>query len=268
MSPGDLVSVLDLVSVVIVTYNRWPRLLAAIDSVKAQTHPNVEIIVVNDGSPDPAYYDSERPDGVTWVDLPAENVCGMACAGHTRNAGIALARGAYVAFLDDDDEWLPEKLSTQLAAMARSGHRMSCTEAFMGDGPMVPGAKYPVYHREHFREFCVDFFERTGRTWTGRLPDVFTLDLIREHDFIITSTVLIDRALLEETGGFKCLPHGQEDDDLWVRCLEHVDCLHLNEPLVYYDGRLAKYKREAMLHRRFLRGLRRLDPRPRARVAR
>jgi glycosyltransferase involved in cell wall biosynthesis len=257
----------DLVSVVIPTYNRFASLLAAIASVKAQTHTNVEIIVVDDGSPDPAYH-SVRPDGVTWVDLPAASVCGRACAGHTRNAGIALASGEFVAFLDDDDAWLPEKLSKQLAAMARSGYRMSCTEALMGDGPMVTGAQYPVYHREYFREFCVNFFEKTGREWTGRLPDVFTLQLIREHDFIITSTVVADRALLDEAGGFKCLPHGQEDDDMWLRCLEHGDCLHLNEPLVYYDGRLAMYKREAMLHRRILRRLRRLDPRPRGREAR
>lgn len=249
------------VSVIIPTHNRFASLLAAVASVKRQTHGNVEVIVVNDGSSDPAYY-STRPVDVTWLDLPKPTTitCGRPCPGHARNAGLSLASGDVVAFLDDDDLWLPEKLSRQLRAMARTGHRMSCTDGLMGDGPMRPRSRYPVYLREYFGDFCVEFYERTGRHWTGRLPDVFTRDLVRDHNFIITSSVVVERALLDETGGFNCLPKGQEDVDLWLRCLERVDCLHVHEPLIYYDGRLglARRKRDARLHRRIARRLRRL----------
>ena len=245
------------VSVIIPTHDRFESLLAAIASVRSQTHRDLELIVVNDGSSDPAY-DSTRPDDVTWIDLPVPTrvSCGRACPGHVRNAGLARASGDFVAFLDDDDEWLPAKLSKQLDAMAASGLRMSCTEALVGDGPMVPGSRYPVYHREFFRGFCVDHYRKTGRRWPGHLPDVFTRDFIIEHNFIITSSVVVDRRLLHETGGFECLPRGEEDAELWLRCLERTNCLHLNEPLVYYDGRGLVPPQHDSLHRRILRRVR------------
>jgi glycosyltransferase involved in cell wall biosynthesis len=241
------------VSVIIPTHNRFERLLAAVASVQNQTHGDVELIVVNDGSSDPAY-GSGRPEGVTWLDLPVPTVvsCGRPCPGHVRNAGLARAAGDFVAFLDDDDAWAPTKLYKQLDAMAASGQRMSCTEALMGDGPMVPGKRYPIYHREFFRTVCVEHYRKAGRRWPGRLPEVFTRDFILGHNFIITSSVVLERDLLHETGGFNCLPRGEEDEDLWLRCLERTDCLHLNEPLVYYDGRgQARPKRDA-LHRRIV----------------
>ena len=95
------------VSVIIPSYNRFVSLQAALASVFRQSHSNLEAIVVNDGSSDPAYY-SARSDRVRWVDLrpPTRETCGRPCPGHARNAGIALATGDYVAFLDDDDAWL------------------------------------------------------------------------------------------------------------------------------------------------------------------
>jgi glycosyltransferase involved in cell wall biosynthesis len=245
------------VSVIIPTHDRFESLLVAIASVRSQTHRRIELIVVNDGSSDTAY-ESGRPEDVTWLDLPVPTSvsCGRPCPGHVRNAGLARASGDFVAFLDDDDAWLPTKLSKQLDAMATSGRRMSCTEALVVEGSMVPGRRYPIYHREFFRSFCVDHYRKTGRRWPGRLPDVFTRDFILEHNFIITSSVVVDRELLDETGDFECLPRGEEDAELWLRCLERTDCLHLNEPLVYYDGRGLLPPEHDALRRRILRRMR------------
>lgn len=102
------------VSVVIVTYNKAATIGPAIESVLRQTHQNVEVLVVDDGSTDET---AERVqafgDRVRY--LPKEN----GGTGSARNLGIEQAQGKYVAFLDGDDLWLPRKLEIQLAAFER-----------------------------------------------------------------------------------------------------------------------------------------------------
>ena len=97
------------VSVVIPTYNRRDLLLRAIDSVRAQTLPVEEVIVVDDGSTDgtgEAVRDRFGP-GITYL---RQDNAGVSAA---RNRGLAAARGEYLALLDSDDEWLPEKTLRQ-----------------------------------------------------------------------------------------------------------------------------------------------------------
>jgi glycosyltransferase involved in cell wall biosynthesis len=100
-----------LVSAVIPVHRGERFLPAALDSVAAQTHPNVETIVVDDGSPDASADLAEGRPGVTVLRRPRG---GVAAA---RNAGIAVARGEFIALLDQDDEWLPDRLARQLAAL-------------------------------------------------------------------------------------------------------------------------------------------------------
>jgi glycosyltransferase involved in cell wall biosynthesis len=99
-----------LVSVVIPTYNNARYLAAAIDSALAQTWPRVEVIVVDDGSRDETPQ-VVAPYGDRVVYLRQENQ-GLAAA---RTAGLARATGVYVAWLDSDDVWNPEKLAVQVA---------------------------------------------------------------------------------------------------------------------------------------------------------
>lgn len=106
---------LPAVSVVIVTYNKADTIVAAIDSVLRQTFRDFEVLVVDDGSTDQtprlvrAYGDRVRY-------LPKTN----GGTGSARNLGIAQSRGAFVAFLDGDDLWLPDKLTRQLAVFERA----------------------------------------------------------------------------------------------------------------------------------------------------
>lgn len=106
-----------LVSVVVPTYNRCEQLPRAIDSILKQTAQDLEVIVVDDGSSDDTPAVAKRFTDPRVRYLRREN--GGVCA--ARNTGIAAARGDWLAFLDDDDEWLPEKLSLQLAAAERAG---------------------------------------------------------------------------------------------------------------------------------------------------
>lgn len=103
------------VSVVIPTYNRAAKVQSTIDSVLAQTVTNLEVIVVDDGSSD----DTEKVLGEIYADrirYYGQTNQGVSMA---RNKGIAEARGEWIAFLDSDDLWEPEKLELQLKALER-----------------------------------------------------------------------------------------------------------------------------------------------------
>ena len=103
------------VSVIIPTFDRISVLPRALDSVLAQTRPAGEVIVVDDGSTDGTAELLERDyPGVTTI---RQSNRGVSAA---RNAGLAAASGDWIAFLDSDDEWRPQKLERQLDALAAS----------------------------------------------------------------------------------------------------------------------------------------------------
>ena len=109
-----------LVSAVIPTRNRPDLVCRAVRSALAQTYPNIEVIVVIDG-PDPASFASLEVLGDPRIRIIAleESVGGS----EARNTGAREAQGSYIALLDDDDEWLPEKIATQVAIAAKSTAR-------------------------------------------------------------------------------------------------------------------------------------------------
>jgi glycosyltransferase involved in cell wall biosynthesis len=123
------------VSVVIPAYNSAATLGRALDSVLAQTVPAREILVIDDGSTDgtPALVAARYPT-VTCVVQP------NAGAAAARNHGVRLARGAYVAFVDADDEWAPTKLERQLAVFAAQPGigLLACLVVFVRDGSRTP----------------------------------------------------------------------------------------------------------------------------------
>lgn len=102
-----------LVSGVVITHNRLGLLKRAIDSVLKQTYPNMECIVVSDASTDGTdEYCSSLP--IRFISIPKSESKG---GNHARNLGLLAAKGEYVAFLDDDDYWMPTKIEKQMALM-------------------------------------------------------------------------------------------------------------------------------------------------------
>jgi glycosyltransferase involved in cell wall biosynthesis len=101
----------ELVSVIIPAYNRASTIIRAIDSVLNQTYKIFEIIIVDDGSLDNTkqLVESIKDKRMVYIKHPRNE--GGAAA---RNTGIKVAKGQYIAFLDSDDEWLPEKIEKQL----------------------------------------------------------------------------------------------------------------------------------------------------------
>ena len=110
---------MELVTAIITTHKREPEIVErALKSILAQTYKNIEIIVVDDS---PESFESRKAvkDSVTRytnqnVKYVQHDECKGACA--ARNTGLYMAKGEYVAFLDDDDEWLPEKIEKQSRA--------------------------------------------------------------------------------------------------------------------------------------------------------
>jgi glycosyltransferase involved in cell wall biosynthesis len=227
-----------LVTVIIPSYNRFPSLLRAIASIQAQTWSEVEIIVVNDGSTDRTYYDhawSTMPRvTVVHLDVNTRQRFGYACAAYVRNQGIDRARGAYVAFCDDDDIWLPHKLERQMAAMQATGCAMSSTDGYIGRGPYLPSSTYRRYNAEHFFPQLQHIYRRTEFLKAG-FPAVWDIAFMRVHNCMICSSVVIEKRLLDTIGGFRIMPPPGEDYDCWLRALAFTRSAYVDEPCFYYD---------------------------------
>ena len=103
------------VSVIVPAHNAAPYLAEAIESIQAQAYGNLDIVVIDDGSTD-ATAEIAAVDGVRLRSQPQRG------AGAARNAGLALARGEFIAFLDADDLWTAGRLGLQLSALASRPH--------------------------------------------------------------------------------------------------------------------------------------------------
>ena len=120
-----------LVSVIMPAYNAGVFIEEAIRSVMAQTVADWELLVLDDGSSDDTLIIAQRlaREDCRIRLMPNERNMGVA---RTRNRGLDLCRGEYVAFLDSDDIWYPQKLETQLAAMKKTGADLSyCSYAIV-----------------------------------------------------------------------------------------------------------------------------------------
>ncbi|MGQ0799752.1 MAG: glycosyltransferase family 2 protein [Pseudomarimonas sp.] len=228
------------VSVIIPTHNRHDLLMKAVDSALAQTVP-VEVIVVDDASTQEAYKRTP-PRGVTWIRRRRSTILelGFPCPGLVRNVGAKVAGGQHLAFLDDDDEWFPNKIERQLEEIEKNACGMCSTDAFAGEAPFSSDQSYQRYHLGMYAKFVESFFQKRDPNWNGMLPTTFDRELICAHNFIITSSVLCDASLFWKVGGFMSVPIGQEDGGLWRRMLEHTSCKYIDEPLVFYSIRPAK----------------------------
>ena len=106
-----------LVSAVIITHNRRDLVVGAISSVQAQTYKNIELFVIDDASQDGTRELLEKRslnEGFSYIYIPSDESKG---GNYARNLGIKASHGEYVAFLDDDDEWFPDKIFKQVSFM-------------------------------------------------------------------------------------------------------------------------------------------------------
>jgi glycosyltransferase involved in cell wall biosynthesis len=205
------------VSVIIPTFNRWPLVREAVASVLAQSYRNFEVIVVDDGSSDGTVEKlSARRDHLKIIRQPRTGVSAA------RNAGARAACGHYLAFLDSDDLWLPDKLAIQIAFMRAHPELAICqTEEIWirRDVRVNPKKKHQKPAGDIFRA---------------------SLDLC----LVSPSAVMLTKQLFDRLGGFDESLPVCEDYDLWLRiALEHPVGLVAQPLIVKRGGRADQLSR-------------------------
>lgn len=197
-----------LVSVIIPTYNRANVLARALKSVLRQTYDNLEIIVVDDGSTD-------ETEQLILKKFPQINFIktenkGVSAA---RNLGVEKSSGEYIAFLDSDDEWMPEKIQKQIEMLTLEGWRwVHGEERWIRNGVRVNQKK---------------IHQKSG-------GDIFNRAL---HLCLISpSTVVLEKKLFWDFNGFDEKFIVCEDFDLWLRILSKHEIGFVQDEVIFKYG--------------------------------
>jgi len=196
-----------LVSVVIPTRDRRVLTAEAVASVLAQTFPDLELVVVDDGSTDGTAEHLERTFRDTRLQILRQENLGVSAA---RNRGARETRGDWLAFLDSDDLWLPRKLERQLELLRPPEPAPACytEEVWHRRGrwanPRKVHAKYDGWIFPQCLPLCI----------------------------VSPSSVLLRRDVFDELGGFDESLPACEDYDLWLRLAAHYPVRLLPERLI------------------------------------
>jgi hypothetical protein len=198
------------VSVIIPVYNREFLVARAIESVLSQTYKKLEVVLVDDGSTDGtgAVLDRYADRYQGKVRVVHQDRSGQVIA---RNNGIGIATGAYIAFLDSDDTWLPEKLGCQIPL-------------FQKDIGLVYAGIFEV--------------GQNGQVLRVVLPEKkmrgYVYHRLLEKNAITGGSVVVTREALDRVGLFDEKLRAAENWDLWIRISKHFLVDFVNEPLVTY----------------------------------
>lgn len=194
----------DLVSVVIPTYNRALDLSRAIDSVLLQTYSHWEIIIIDNNSEDGT---DELINDYNDSRIKVFKINNMGVIAASRNLGVQKSSGDYVAFLDSDDWWYPEKLELSLK--------------YITQGADV------VYHDMHIaKKRSQKLFLKKARTRSLVTPVFF--DLIKNGNGLNTSSVVVRKKILQEVGLMSEAPEliASEDYDAWLKIAKITEKFH------------------------------------------
>ena len=214
-----------MVSAIVTTYKREPSMvLRAVNSILAQTYNDMEIIVVDDSPKDYPYREEvkrtvtdrlEEFPQVKFIYIRHEHNMGACVA---RNTGLNAASGEYIAYLDDDDEWLPEKIEKQVKKIEQS------------DAVLVYCGSY-----------CKNESKGTCEIVRKEYISGYAFTALLYRNFIeSTSYPLIRKDRLQEIGGFDPLMKSAQDYDVWLRLVEKNKIDYVPEPLVIYHEHVGE----------------------------
>lgn len=199
------------VSVIIPTYNRSATIKRAVDSVFNQTYKNFELIIIDDGSSDKT--ESLLKDYFSYSNFiyKRQKNSGVASA---RNHGIQTAKAEWIAFLDSDDEWLPEKLETQVRF-----HRNN-----------------PILKVSQTEEIWIRKGRRVNPMKKHSKPSGWIFESCVPLCLISPSAVMIHRDVFDRVGVFDEKLPACEDYDLWLRLTLDYRVQTLDKPLIKKYG--------------------------------
>ncbi len=195
-----------LVSVIIPTHNRPELLVRAVKSVKRQTYPNIEVIIIDDAN-DSRVFDLYTNDETVKLLVNETNRGGC----YSRNRGIAKSKGKYINFLDDDDILYPTKIEKQVALFAKNPHqieRLGFVVCHTNDGRMG---------------FNVIKYNKVRGDIHKRLLEKFLIDGIE--------TVLYKKEALQKVNGFDEEMISNHEYDLQIRLSEFYEVDYVDEVL-------------------------------------
>lgn len=224
------------VCVIIPTYRRPQELRRAVESALAQTVRPAEVVIVDDNRDDPAA--REASHAIAMDHRPVVTVLehsGRPGGSAARNAGADRATAAVLAFLDDDDWWMPTKLERQLAAL----HRHPETVGIVFTGLRV-----------------VDEAGTLIRERIASVPAMPHRELARQNFIGTVSSVLIPRSVFSDVGGFDPDLPARQDLDLWLRIADRWPIVAVSEALTVYvnhtHGISKDFSKKIDAHERFL----------------
>lgn len=223
------------VSVVIPTFNRRELVGPALESVRAQTLQDIEVIIVDDASSD------GTPDWIRCHFPEFQLLCSEQNSGASgaRNRGLALARGDYVAFLDDDDQWYPGFLQAQVEALQQnpeavlsfSSYSLMSREGRLHYPDIRPSYTYSSVEEHFLTEFFIHsmslvMVRREALTQVAWLDGAyrvvhdcdFYLRLLAQGGFYHLPQVLVSRQALEESLVSRLEPWEQEEQE-FLNCV-------------------------------------------------
>lgn len=233
---------LDLVSVIIPTFNRFESLINTIESIKEQTYKNIEIIVINNCSTEKEYYEYNwEENNIIIIHLEVEESskkkysfnCGY---GYHRNFGLEIAKGKYVAFADDCGIWFPLKLELQINAMKDTRCKMSSTDGLFGHGIYNKNISYPKYNAQYYYNDIQNIFQnKKSNLLNNGFPNIWDLKFMLIHNCIIPSSVIIEKEIIILVGKFN-IANYDEEYNYWLRALTFTDNVYINDSYIYYNA--------------------------------
>jgi glycosyltransferase involved in cell wall biosynthesis len=225
-----------VISVVIPTYNRAGLLPRAVESALAQTVAPLEILIVDDGSTDDTKSVCSRwPAPVRYIATPNGGVA------RARNVGIKEARGEWIALLDSDDEWEPNKLAAQRAALAAAPDARWCIAGCTlvdGDGQTRPGrqgyeAAFPVFAET--RDSAAEYFGRALRKVGDGVYAGDLYETLFRGNVVLPSSVMVHRDVFARCGAFNPDFRYAEETEFFHRVAAQF-------PVVIVLDRLVRYR--------------------------